>query len=331
MQGQQIARRYTYDQVGNRLTNAIEVSGVEASRVDYTYDAAHELTTAARKVGGLTTETAAFTHDPAGRLTQSSDGYSRRITYGYNAAGQLAVVDDDPVTAVYGETTRAYDGDGRLLRFDFAVAGGGHPRFTWDPTSGTPQVVSLDNTAGNTILVNGENRAVATRGTQSQVFAYDAYGSAVTTNTTDPLDLVRSSSYDAFGIPVGETTDIPLIAEVAGFADVATSDRLPQFGYRGELHADGMLHLRARDYASGVGAFTTQDPLQAMPGEVTVGNPYPYAANDPINKIDPLGLSPVQDRDLRAPLTRPVLLWQEGHQSEDSFFLSVVQAVYEGR
>src|SRR5207245_818196 len=34
------------------------------------------------------------------------------------------------------------------------------------------------------------------------------------------------------------------------------------------------------------------------PGTPTVGNPYPYAANDPINKIDPLGLSPVKDSDL---------------------------------
>lgn len=38
--------------------------------------------------------------------------------------------------------------------------------------------------------------------------------------------------------------------------------------------------------------------MEAAPGTPTVGNPYPYAANEPLNKIDPLGLSPVTDNDL---------------------------------
>lgn len=54
----------------------------------------------------------------------------------------------------------------------------------------------------------------------------------------------------------------------------------------------------ARDYATGIGRFTTKDPLDGVAGEVAVANPYPYAANDPLNQMDPLGTRPVRDNEL---------------------------------
>jgi hypothetical protein len=53
------------------------------------------------------------------------------------------------------------------------------------------------------------------------------------------------------------------------------------------------VHLRARDYVPEVGRFTSPDPLPGVAGAVTAGNPYPYADNDPLNMIDPLGLRPL--------------------------------------
>jgi hypothetical protein len=49
----------------------------------------------------------------------------------------------------------------------------------------------------------------------------------------------------------------------------------------------------------GLGAFTTVDPLEGTAGQSTVANPYPYAANDALGYIDPLGLSPATNASLQ--------------------------------
>src|SRR5580704_7723569 len=67
---------------------------------------------------------------------------------------------------------------------------------------------------------------------------------------------------------------------------------LPRFGYRGELALGSMLYLRARAYDTGLGRFLTRDPAGTPPVPGQVGNPYAYAANDPLNHTDPPGQWP---------------------------------------
>ncbi len=62
--------------------------------------------------------------------------------------------------------------------------------------------------------------------------------------------------------------------------------------YRGEVVLDALVHLRARDYDPTTGTFTTPDALDSVDGTPTVGNPYHYTDNDPLNKQDPLGMRP---------------------------------------
>jgi RHS repeat-associated protein len=47
----------------------------------------------------------------------------------------------------------------------------------------------------------------------------------------------------------------------------------------------GLLYLRARYYDPATGQFLTRDPLEALTGQ-----PYAYAADNPLNGADPLGL-----------------------------------------
>jgi hypothetical protein len=47
------------------------------------------------------------------------------------------------------------------------------------------------------------------------------------------------------------------------------------------------------------GRFTSVDPLEGVPGEPAIANPYPYAKNDPLDQVDPFGLSPLRDPDLK--------------------------------
>jgi RHS repeat-associated protein len=72
-----------------------------------------------------------------------------------------------------------------------------------------------------------------------------------------------------------------------------------RLGYRGELELDGETWLRARVYDAATRGFLSPDPLPPVPGTACAANPYHYAANNPLGHIDPLGLRPVTDQELR--------------------------------
>ena len=72
------------------------------------------------------------------------------------------------------------------------------------------------------------------------------------------------------------------------------------FGYRGELETTAGVFLRARDLDAESGVFVKRDPLPGVMGTPTYTNAYHYADNDPVNKVDPLGLRP-GDADVAAP------------------------------
>jgi RHS repeat-associated protein len=64
----------------------------------------------------------------------------------------------------------------------------------------------------------------------------------------------------------------------------------PTFGFTGEPHDSGaLLHLRARDYHTGLGRFLTMDPLPGWPEHPLTRNPYTYVLNNPANYTDPSG------------------------------------------
>jgi RHS repeat-associated protein len=71
----------------------------------------------------------------------------------------------------------------------------------------------------------------------------------------------------------------------------------PRLGYRGELHLDTQIHLRAHNYQPLHGRFTSIDPLEGVAGTPTISYPYHYTDNNPLNAADPSGLQP-SDVDL---------------------------------
>ncbi|MBI3256338.1 MAG: RHS repeat protein, partial [Actinobacteria bacterium] len=276
---------YSYDKVGNRTAMS-----TENRTTSFTYDAAGQLQQA--KQGN---KLSAYTYDPAGRLlTETTPQGSTTRTY--NAQGLLAsrVLDGNDDEDEDGPKSWAYtyNGDGALTKLVTTNPGDGEgddegPRvnehhFTWD-TTGVPEILTWSADGLNTDLFYGYGRALAQQGTTTTVFAMDAYGSTIAKNDNDSFAIARS--FDPWGMPDQDDDE-------EGGADIG-------FGYRSELHLGDDIYLRARTYAPSTGRFTTQDPLSGVDGEVTVANPYPYAANDPLNKVDPLGLRPVSDGDLQ--------------------------------
>lgn len=251
-----------YDELGRRTTRQ---SGPNFSVV-YTYDAASQLLSTTPTSGQPTT----YSYDAAGRRLTATTG-ADVTTNTYDPAGRLATIDLPD-----GSTQqRTYDPLQRLAGLTNTVADiTTEHHINWDGH----QLLDLRSDASATNLIgNGWRSAAAAGGPAwtNTAIATDILGSALP--TTALPDLARATNYDPWGRPNG-------------------SDTLePHIGYRGELHLGNLLYLRARNYDPQLGQFTTTDPLDGVNGTPVIANPYHYANNDPLNRVDPLGLRPDEE------------------------------------
>ena len=172
-------------------------------------------------------------------------------------------------------TSRTYAPDGLLSRVDIVSPGGSVDVYEllWDRTLPVSQVVTMSVNGDTTSFTYGVRRAQAIdSGGAGTSFGYSVLGDV----TAGPMAM--ADGFDPYGIPDTATVAVG-------------------FGYRGELHVGDQVYLRFRDHVPALGRFLTSDPLPGVAGTPTVVNGYAYAANDPIQLTDPLGLRP-SDRDL---------------------------------
>ncbi len=249
---------WAYDTVGRR-TSQTAPDGVTS----YSYDDASQLNDATGPAG-----TTVYDYDAAGRRVSQS-GPDGTTTYRWDPMGRL-----DQLDAAWGTQARGYDPDGRLIELDHT--GAGDVRLDWDPVGPVAELAGwTTSTDGATTLAAGPLGWSASRTADySWRLLSDSLGS---TYRLDDYygEVPAASAYDAWGNPA-ETPD-------------STGTHL---GYRGELHLGGLVHLRARDYDPTTGSFLSRDPLDGVTGTSTVANPYHYADNNPVNRIDPTGMRP---------------------------------------
>lgn len=250
---------FTYDKVGNRLTQA-----KAGKSTTYSYDAADQLTQTT--VGATTTsygydadgnQTVAgankFTYDAANRLTSATVGSS---TYGYT-----------------------YDADGN--RAAASKNGAALRTMTWDLNYRLPLLATENGSSGSLIAdyqYNPVNQVQGeTTGAGTFYYHHDLLGSV--TDITDANGALQTSySYTAFG----EVTQ----------TDSATSPPTNRFTYTGEYKepttSAAGYYLRSRNYAPDTGRFTSRDsytPAQDTPAESS----YAYVGNGPTHRYDPAG------------------------------------------
>ena len=128
-----------------------------------------------------------------------------------------------------------------------------------------------------------ENQKIGTTQTAS-FYGYDGHGN-VRFLMNSSGTVTDSYTYDAFGLPLTTTGTTP-----------------NSFLYSGEQYdsALGMYYLRARYYNPATGRFETMDPGKetcCASRASQIGNifdprtlhKYVYAANDPVNRVDPTG------------------------------------------
>lgn len=249
---------YGYDARGNR-TSATATGAASQTR---TFNAANQITTAG------------YNHDAAGDLTADPTAG----TLAYNGAGQMTSVTN-------GSTTRTYTYAGVTQdELTSQTTGGGTVSYVYGSTDqyGRPLLTSLKRStdATGTFLdhdVTGTPTVLTTTTGVEVFYALDGLGSPVALIRDDGTK-VGAYSYDPYGtytttVATGDAAGVnPYRYAVGGIYDRNT----------------GWIKYGERWYDPTTGRFTQQDSIERL-GDLSQGNRYAYAADNPIVNFDPTG------------------------------------------
>jgi RHS repeat-associated protein len=252
-------RDYSYDPVGNRLT---EVSN--AGTTTHGYNSADRLTSTTAP-GNVVT---AYTFDSNGNQTAAG-----ARTFTYDLADRLKTATISGTTETY-----TYAGDGTRLSAATGSQANKTTKFLWDRAFGLPQLAIERN--GNNALLRSYRYAFGrlsqTAGSSTYYYHPDGLGSVADVTGSTGTALSWAEYY-----PYG-------IIRQAG-AD-RTAPAVDPFRFAGQqLDATtGLYYLRARQYDPGTGRFLSTDPVSpaiAVPYTAAYG----YVKNRPILGTDPSG------------------------------------------
>lgn len=249
---------WTYDDIGNRLTQSI--NGTPAT---YTY-----VKNGANPLNGqrlLNDGTNAYTWDANGsNLTRN--GTPGNFTFGYNV--------DNRLTSITGAAAASYTYDYQGRRTTKTVSGT-TTTYLYDGLNLVTETTG--GSATNYVFGPGIDEPLATY--QAGALAYysaDALGT--TTLLSNASGTVQNSQvFDAWGLSRSSSASL-----------------VNSFGYTArELGEAGLTFYRARFLQAGVGRFTAEDPL----GPDVRASFHAYGSNGPVLAIDPLGQDEVTRDD----------------------------------
>jgi RHS repeat-associated protein len=255
-------RTYTYDPVGNRLTEASN-----AGTTTYAYDLADRLTT----VTPPGQSAISYGFDANGNQTTAG-----ATTYTYDLADRLR-------TATVGATTEtyAYAGDGTRLSASTGPQANKTTKYLWDRAFGLPQL-ALERNGSDSLLRSyayGLDLLKQQAGTKTYWYHPDGLGSVVDVTGNTGASLSWSEYY-----PYG------LVRQQGNAPGGNGAPAVQPFNFTGEQldPVTGLYHLRARQYDPGIGRFLTTDPVAAPLSDPYVAS-YLYGRNNPARFTDPSG------------------------------------------
>ncbi len=244
---------YTYDKMGNRLTQKVDNSTTTA----YAYDNDYKLI----QKDNLT----AFSYDNNGNQTKRPSGnFNPDPVYGFDFENRLIT----HTTAAGNTYDYKYDGVGNRLRKNMGTAVTRYILDTSGPlsrlmaTSGDQNYASTFWIYGLGLIKDGDGRYHLEDASGNMRFTTSSSGSRATYANYDPFGNIRSS----FGTPIEF-----------------------QFNEQQLDSESDMYFLRARYYDPETGRFISRDPVKGVLTNPQTQNPYAYSHNNPINYSDPSG------------------------------------------
>jgi RHS repeat-associated protein len=205
-------------------------------------------------------------YDAVGNLI--SDGTN---TYTYNALNQLTSVSTPTSTTVY-----AYDALGNRIS---STTNGQTTQNLVDPTglgSATATVVGTFDSSGNLIAQYTYGLGLVSQTTAGGTYFYDFDALGSTADLTNASgSVVDSYAYNPFGSLLASSVTVSNPFTFVGPYGVSTDP-------------GGLLHMGFRDFSPVTGQFASNDPLGLAGGDTNIRR---YASADPVNLIDPAGMS----------------------------------------
>ena len=248
---------YTYDLSGNRLSESLALNGGSPTVTSYTYNAANQITNSG------------FTYDANGNLL-----FDNILEYTWDRANRLLVGDQFAYTYDGMGNRRSQTYVGPVL---FGTIWETNPTIDYllDLQPGLATVLMETQGPYTTRYVHGPRGIHAQQNTSGAwtSMMQDGLGSVrgVVDNSLTPLE---SRLYDPYGTPYG----------------TSGGSQTP-YGFTGEpTDSSGLLYLRARYYASGLGVFTALDPWEGMAQHPMSLNGYSWVEGNVINSIDHTGM-----------------------------------------
>lgn len=244
---------YTYDKMGNRLTQKVDNS----TTTTYAFDNDYKLI----QKNNLTS----YTYDNNGNQTKKPSGnFNANPIYGFDFENRLIT----HTTSVGNAYDYKYDGLGNRLRKHMGTA---VTRYIFD-TSGPL------------------SRLMATSGDQNYASTFWIYGLGIIKDGDNGYHLEDASGNMRF--TTSSSGSKSTSANYDPFGNVITSSGLlPDFQFNEQQYDEhsNMYFLRARYYDPETGRFISRDPVKGGLANPQTQNPYAYSLNNPVNYSDPSG------------------------------------------
>ncbi|MGN6372084.1 MAG: RHS repeat domain-containing protein [Solirubrobacteraceae bacterium] len=248
---------------------------IEANKLAYEYDKANNPT----KIKGKATytyneadqlkegpEEAKYTYNEDGQRTETKPKTGPATTYGYDQAGNLTSIkrehEGEPA-----EINDTYTYDGNNLRASQTI-NGAKTNLTWDTAEPLPLLLE-DETNNYVYGPGGEPiEQIPTSGGETLYIHHDQQDSTrLLTNNTG--ETKGAYTYNPYGTTLEHT---------------GTATTPLQYDGQYTNTDSGLIYLRARTYDANTAQFLTDDPILRVTGE-----PYTYAADNPLTTSDPTG------------------------------------------
>jgi len=250
-QGDYGSLSYTYDPVGNRLSQ---------NGVTYTYNNMNELLSISNGT--------VFTYDEMGNTVTKTDGVTN-WSYIYDKRNLLEqVVEDQQVVGEYG-----YDGTGKRIK-----------KTEWIESLQEYQTIIYIYSGLNVVYEKNPDTG------QEATYVYGPSG-RIAKKVSGLTDYYHTDHLGSTRLITDESGAVTGEVQYTPFGEPLTEQEEPYlFSGKEKDTSTGLYYFGARYYDSETGRFMTRDPLAGALVSPQTLNRYVYCGNNPLKYVDPLGL-----------------------------------------